>query len=139
MCQEDPREQPSIEALCDTLTHMIRHTDEVYIIIDALDECETETNAGHRDILSWVKGLNLALESSRILVTSRNQESPGAALEGWIHAEHSLHKTHEFVAADIRKYIHARLRDDNSFVQWRFMPDIREHIETVLTRKADGL
>lgn len=138
-CHEDPRVQPSAEALCDALTCMIREMDQTYIVVDALDECGTQTDAEQSDVLSWAGGLDVALKDSHLLVTSRKQDNSGAGLEGLIRAEHNLDIPHESLVADVRKYVYARLREDDRFVQWRMMPYVQQQIETTVTQRADGM
>jgi hypothetical protein len=60
--------QPTFKSLCTTLLQMIKYTARIYIVIDALDECDTRL-----DLLLWlesfassgVAGLQLLITSSQ--------------------------------------------------------------------------
>lgn len=132
--------QPTSESLCSSLLHMIQQVDEVYIILDALDECSTRNGPRAKGLLSWMKDL---LSSERghvhLLVTSRPEEDIKSALNEWARIEHQVHLQGDHVDHDIHKYIHTRVRNDGGLKRWQKRPEVQEVIETKLKEKSKGM
>ena len=72
---EDGRRQPSCESLCKAFLHMIEQVKEVWIVLDALDECRTRKGPPTEGLLSWMRDL-LSSEQRNVhlLVTSRPEQ-----------------------------------------------------------------
>jgi Cdc6-like AAA superfamily ATPase len=60
--------KPSLEDICDTLEHVLSHYLTVYIVIDALDECQDSTR---RQLVAKLRNLQTGRDV-RLLVTSRS-------------------------------------------------------------------
>ncbi|KAI1094752.1 hypothetical protein F5B19DRAFT_23670 [Rostrohypoxylon terebratum] len=71
-CKNAP-EQPSLESLCLTFRDMIQKAGEVWIIIDAIDECTAADEDGVRDMISWIVELQRLQTDIHVLVTSRQR------------------------------------------------------------------
>ncbi|KAH8598562.1 hypothetical protein B0O99DRAFT_567007, partial [Bisporella sp. PMI_857] len=127
--------QPTSESLCASLLHMIQQVGEVYIILDALDECSTR--GGAKGLLSWMKGL-LSQERKHVhlLVTSRPEEDIKSALNG---IGRQVPVQGDLVDRDIYAYIYARVREDDGLKRWRSRPDVQEKIETQLKEQSKGM
>src|SRR5260221_5918599 len=117
----------------------------VYVIIDALDECETtdrstDLPSPREQVLKLVKELvESQIPNLRICVTSR----PEADIEPVLHRLHplalssvSLHGENGQVQ-DIAEYVKFFVYTDPKMQKWR--EEERKHVVEVLTRKADGM
>src|SRR5947209_7612016 len=51
------RRQPSCESLCKAFLHMTELVKEVWIVLDALDECRTRKGQPTKGLLSWIRDL----------------------------------------------------------------------------------
>src|SRR5947199_1470177 len=74
---EGGRRQPSYDSLYKVLLHMIDQVKEVWILLDALDECNTKGDKAPRSekLLSWMKDLlNSEQRNVHLLVTSRPEQ-----------------------------------------------------------------
>ncbi|KAL8683966.1 MAG: hypothetical protein Q9224_006645 [Gallowayella concinna] len=128
----DGQKQPDLQALHETLHHMLMTCDEPCIILDALDECEEREQLldSIKEILAWPD------TTSRILVTSRKEKdieaalSPLAAKDGTIRIQSSV------VDQDIRAYTRSRLLSDPKLSRWQ---KAHQEIEDRLMQKADGM
>jgi hypothetical protein len=137
---EDGRRQPTTESLCTSLLHMIQQADEVWIVLDALDECSNREGSRTEGFLSWAKDLLSAqLGNVHLLVTSRREEDIESAISEWARTEDMITIKSDLVTNDIRAYVRTRVREDNGLKRWRSQPEIQEEIETRLMEKADGM
>ena len=121
--------QPSDEQLQDILQHILDGLSDVYIVIDALDEC-----TDCQKTLLWVKELvrqNVG-KPLHILVTSRLErdiEEVFGALD-----EHSINVSETTANNDIEEYLKGQMRR-------RFQnceESTRKEIETKLRERAEG-
>jgi len=132
---DDGRQQPNCESLCQCLLNMIRLVDEVWIVLDALDECRTR-----RGTLSWMRDLLNSKQSNiHLVVTSRPEQDIEAEVHTWARDEDIIPIQGSFITDDIRGYVHTRIRDDKDLERWRSRPDIQDEIESTLMEKADGM
>lgn len=131
--------RPSCETLCETLARMLEKTTEVWIVIDALDECVTRKGPKDQGVLAWIRNL-LASEQGRthLLVTSRPE---GDIQEGfsWATAEQKMSIQSDLISADISTYVHEKVKGDSGLERWRSREDIQDEIEATLIEKADGM
>jgi len=127
--------QPTNKGLLDTLHSIITASNEVFIILDALDEC-TERPELLSDIEEIMKWQDIRLH---VLVTSRREVDIEESLEPLCDEETSICIQSALVDADIRTYVHDRLSEDRSFKRWRNQPKVQQEIETELMEKAKGM
>jgi len=127
---------PTDEILLQTLGQIVDEFDQVYIVIDALDECvqrlplldgisEMHEGWGH-DVL-------------HLLVTSRYEHDIISEFEVLIEPTEEIHIHKNFIEADIRAYIYSRLQSDRRLKRWQKDTQVQLTIATTLTQKADGM
>lgn len=127
--------QPTGKVLLITLHQMMTLMGDTYIILDALDECteRDELLTDLEEIVSW-KDTNFHL-----LTTSRKETDIEEALTPLSHIRDRISIQSAPVNADIRTYIHDRLRVDRKLKRWQKHPRVQLEIEDTLLRKADGM
>lgn len=124
--------QPSLDQLLSTLRQMMTAFEEIQIILDALDECRDRSGllADIEEICHW-KDANC-----RMLVTSRREKDIEDGLMSSGKKKDALCIQSALVDADIRQYIHDRLRTDLKLKRWKKQQSV---IEDALMHKADGM
>lgn len=135
---EDGRRQPTTESLNISLRQMIQQVGEVWIVLDALDECNTrkETEA----LLLWIKCiLDSELRNVHLIVTSRPEQDIESAISEWARTEDMIAIQKAFVTNDIREYVRTKIREDEGLKRWRSIPEVQDEIENRLMEKADGM
>lgn len=137
-CAEGKR-QPTIESLRTVLLDIIQQTKEVWIVFDALDECEKEVSS-NQTLLSWIKSLIQAKKGNvHVLVTSRPEHHIDARIREFANDEHIIRIQSDLVSDDIRAYTRARVKDGLGFMRWRSRPQVQDEIESKLIAKAGGM
>ncbi|GKT92457.1 ankyrin repeat protein [Colletotrichum tofieldiae] len=130
--------QPSIDSLISTFEAMAQQTGEVWIVLDALDECQKRTGLSNEGLLYWIEGiLNLPQVNIHLLVTSRPEHDIKSALERFINNQIPLQS--DLVTDDIRAYVHGTVRQHEGFKRWRTREEILDEIEGHLMEKANGM
>ena len=126
--------QPTIEALRKILVEMIKEFEQVFLILDALDEC--------KDRQELIKSINEITRSDlpmlHVLTTSRMERDIEDGLSN-LTDEQKIYIQSDFVQADIRDYIYARLQTDTKL--WRLQRDHQDQqaIVDTMMKKADGM
>ena len=137
---EDGRRQPTSESLCKVLLQMIGQVKEVWIVFDALDECCTRKGPLMEGILSWIREvLNSGQRNIHLLVTSRPEQDIESGISEFAHNDDIVPIQSGLINNDIRAYVHARVREDNSLKRWRSQPEVQDEIEARLLEKASGM
>jgi hypothetical protein len=132
---ENRQRQPSLDGLLEVMHYMIQEFPEIYIVLDALDECTNRTEL--MTILERIIGLKL--KGSHLLVTSRKERDIESSLETIVDTQNVICLQSELVDRDISTYIRQRLSDDKSLSKWQKDPDIRHEIEMALVKGAQGM
>ena len=124
--------RPTISELSKELRSEITRLSEVFIIVDAMDECSVD-NDTREELLTTLQSL-LEMANVRLMITSRPVASVEAHLQGMACLE--IRATDE----DIRKYVENRIPKER-----RLMRYVREDdafrvsiIETIIA-KAQGM
>lgn len=127
--------QPTHQELLATLHPMMTASNEVFVIVDALDECteRPEHLSDIEEIMRW-KDVHL-----HVLVTSRKEVDIEDSLEPLCDEGTSICIQSALVNADILTYVHDRLSEDRRFKRWRNHAKVQLEIETTLMEKADGM
>ncbi|KAH8647303.1 hypothetical protein BX600DRAFT_420393 [Xylariales sp. PMI_506] len=125
--------QPTTESLCHTFECMLQQQTEVWIVLDALDECNNRT----RDLFPWIKSLH-DQQSTRLLLTSRPEQDIESIIEIWDYCE-IMSLQSNLVEEDILSYIHGQVYDTTRLVRWHKHPEIQQEIESVLANNAHGM
>jgi hypothetical protein len=133
--------RPDDDALLSCLEHMIKTEGlpTVYIIIDGLDECPSDSGVkSHREwVLELVNKLvDLQLPNVRICTTSRPEADIQTALTSLASHTVSLHGE-AGQKRDIADYVRFVVNSDRKMRRWR--EDDKELVVTILSQKADGM
>lgn len=133
-CESGER-QPSFSALLDALQSMIKDLPQVYIVLDALDECAQRVELMEilRIMVKW-NAPNL-----HILFTSRKERDIESSLKGCIDPQNSICLQSQVVDKDIQHYVQQRLLDDNALSKWAKDVALRQEIQTALREGAKGM
>ncbi|WDK23171.1 hypothetical protein CGRA01v4_14463 [Colletotrichum graminicola] len=130
--------QPSIDVLISTFESMVQKIGEVWIVLDALDECQTRTAPKNEGLLCWVQSiLNSSQANVHLLLTSRPDHDIKTELEKFVNDQILLQS--DLVTKDIRVYVRETVRQHEGFSRWRTRKDILNEIESHLMEKADGM
>ena len=124
--------RPPISELSDLLHSEITHLSEVFILVDAMDECSVN-NDTREELLTTLQGL-VEMPNVRLMITSRPAASIETQLQGMAYFE--IRAADE----DIRKYVEYRITKER-----RLIPHVREDdafrvsiIDTIIA-KAQGM
>ena len=130
----DGREKPNFDQLQETLRAIIDAFNEVYIVLDALDEC-TER---HRLIPTLETIAQWKQSQLHVLATSRKERELEECLIALTKKIDRIGIQGDSVENDIRSYILNRLRTDSRL---RRLEKLRmdKEIEATLGTKADGM
>lgn len=129
-CQ-DGQHQPTIDALTLTLRQILETFQQVFIILDALDEC----NEREKLLLLLETIFNWHLDKLHILSTSRRETDIEDCLEPLVTGQISIQSAR--VNSDIRIYIDERLGKDPKLKAWS--PQAQIEIKETLMSGADGM
>ena len=136
----DGRRQPDCESLCEALLRMIEQVKEVWIVIDALDECSTRKGGPTKGLLSWMREvLNSEQRNVHLLVTSRPEQDIGSGIMTFAHNDDMVPIESSLISDDIREYIRRRVKADEGLKRWQNLPEVQNEIEARLTEKAGGM
>jgi hypothetical protein len=123
--------QPSVKSLQATLLLILEAFNDVYIVLDALDEC-----AERKDVLKWIKQMTSWRKSKlHLLATSRPEEEIAKHLR-LLDPDHVNIKQY-LVSRDIERYINSVLYDEDSFEQWG--DEIKTKIKNTVLKSAGGM
>ncbi|KAH7088079.1 ankyrin repeat-containing domain protein [Paraphoma chrysanthemicola] len=131
----DQRSQPSTPDLLEMLRHTIAGFQDVYVVLDALDECK------HRKDFLEVLATVYSWQPRRphLLVTSRKERDIEDILAHFINKQATISLQNEEVDRDIQHYVQQRLSDDPSLAKWRKDASIVQQIESALMNGAHGM
>lgn len=137
-CCESGLRQPSAYQLQDVLQSMIQEFREVYVVLDALDECAQREQRA--ELLGTLKIIaKWGLQNLHLLLTSRKERDIESTLEEFVDDQSRVCLQPALVDKDIQRYVRDRLATDKTLQKWKKDNDIRQEIETVLRNKADGM
>nr|RBQ97257.1 hypothetical protein FVER53263_06745 [Fusarium verticillioides] len=122
--------EPTSADLEQVLEIILQKLDSLYIVIDAVDE-----STPREELLSLIETMTVdeRFEKIRILATSRQyfdiEQSLGEISE-------TISMSNTMVDADIRRFVHARLRSSHRLKRWH---DRFDEIEDILAAMAQGM
>ncbi|KIK75059.1 hypothetical protein PAXRUDRAFT_835819 [Paxillus rubicundulus Ve08.2h10] len=119
--------KPTLAQLRTTLAEVVKGFDDVYILIDALDECDSQG-----ELLDWMTSLQSTTQGMHILATSRPERIIDERMSKSSHVLISL--CSELLDNDIKTYIDARVEasDDLKLL-------MTEEMKKRLREKSDGM
>jgi hypothetical protein len=119
---------------------MIEQVKEVWLVLDALDECHTRRGPLTEGLLSWIKEvLDSEQRNVHLLVTSRPEQDIKFGIRKFAHNDDIMPIQSSLIINDIRAYVHARVREENGLKRWQSQPEVQNEIETQLMKKVDGM
>ncbi|KIJ33792.1 hypothetical protein M422DRAFT_264255 [Sphaerobolus stellatus SS14] len=126
--------RPPVSVLLELISCVSERLQGSYIVLDALDEVDTE----ERD--SLISSLQVVLTNSKlwkinILLTSRREPYLVEGFSDLDLQEIFLEKS--VVDEDIKLYVSELVETEPSFAKWN--PELKTEIVTILTRKSDGM
>ncbi|KAF2625511.1 hypothetical protein BU25DRAFT_371926, partial [Macroventuria anomochaeta] len=133
-CQNEQR-QPSLQALLEVLQQTMQDFTQIYIVLDALDECTQRSEL--MDVLATVAGWQL--QNLHLLMTSRKERDIESSLEDYVDSEDTVCLQSDVVDGDIQRYVQQRLSSDKSLTKWEKDAAVRQEIEVTLMRGAHGM
>ncbi|KJK73800.1 hypothetical protein H634G_10906 [Metarhizium anisopliae BRIP 53293] len=137
---QDGRRQPPGESLCKTFLRMVEQIKDVWIILDALDECLTRGGPSTEGLLLWIRDLLTSEQRNvHLLVTSRPEQDINSVVSEFADQKHIVPIQSDLIANDIHSYVHTRVRQREGLKRWRSQPAIQDEIESRLMEQADGM
>jgi hypothetical protein len=120
---------------------MIEQAGEIWIVLDALDECRTRAGSETQGLLKWIAAFfNSNKRNVHLLVTSRPEQDISSGLSEiapeW---EAVVPIQSDLVKDDIETYVRAKVRYGDGLKRWRYRPDVQDKIESRLITKANGM
>jgi hypothetical protein len=127
----DGKSQPSVQSLQSVLLTILESFDDIYIVLDALDEC-TE----RKGLMKWIKQMTSWKKSKlHLLATSRPEEDITKHLQ-LLDPDHVYIKQ-DLVTCDVKRYVDCILDDDDAFDRWN--DEIKANIKSKLLESAGGM
>jgi hypothetical protein len=140
---ENGNRQPSLHALLEVTSQVMQQFTQVYVVLDALDECTQRSEL--MDMLETMAGWQLETEAGRqldnlhLLMTSRKEWDIEKSLEGYVEGDDAVCLQRDVVDQDIQRYVQRRLRDDKGLAKWNKDAVIKQEIEVALMCGARGM
>jgi Cdc6-like AAA superfamily ATPase len=132
---EEKGQQTPVSQLLSTFVDITFEFGHVYIVLDALDECQDLD-----DLFDTIEEINKRAGTNiHILFTSRDTKDIKEFADGMESNTSSIKLSASVVKQDIRTYIRDRLRTDRALKRWRSHPKVQEQIEDSLIEKSDGM
>jgi hypothetical protein len=127
----DGRSQPSVQSLQSVLFTILETFDDIYIVLDALDEC-TE----RKDLLKWIKQMTSWKRSKlHLLTTSRPEEDIAKNLR--LLDPDYVDIKQDLITHDVKRYIDCILDSEDAFDRWN--DEIKANIKSKLLESAGGM
>jgi mRNA degradation ribonuclease J1/J2 len=117
---------------------MIEQVKEVWIVLDALDECRTRKGSPTEGLLSWIRDLSSKQRNVHLLVTSRPEHDIQSTISEFAHNDDKVPIQGDLITEDIRAYVRTKVRQDG-LKRWQSQPEVQDEIESRLMEKADGM
>ncbi|KAH6875175.1 hypothetical protein BKA58DRAFT_418768 [Alternaria rosae] len=132
---ENGNRQPSLRALLEVISQAVQEFTQVYVVLDALDECTQRSEL--MDMLETMAGW--PLDNLHLLMTSRKEREIETSLESYVREEDAVCLQRDIVDQDIQRYVQQRLHDDKGLAKWSKDAAIRQEIEAALMGGARGM
>lgn len=122
--------QPPIELLEATLLRIVDSFEDVYIVIDSLDECSER-----KDLLAWIGSMtSIASGKLHMMVTSRSEPDIRRGLQTMVGLE-DISTISQAIEADINAFLVARLA---AIEDWN-EPGLKDLVKNSLLDGSDGM
>lgn len=129
---------PPADRVQQTLRSVIEETGDVFILVDALDECfQSHEGRDGEDVLRWLEELSGSPHTNvRVLITSRKEREIEEVLLSTLQAPAICVESAQ-IEDDIRRYVTSQMDLDRRFR--RLNESLKEEIKNTLADKADGM
>ncbi|KAF2111508.1 ankyrin repeat-containing domain protein [Lophiotrema nucula] len=132
---ENGKRQPSLEALLEVMHQLMQQLPQVYVILDALDEC-----AQKKELMSMLETMiGWRLHNMHLIVTSRREQVIERSVETFVELQNRVWLQSEVIDKDIQKYVRQRLSDDKDLRKWSKDAALQEEIETAIMKGSKGM
>ncbi|EPS45382.1 hypothetical protein H072_573 [Dactylellina haptotyla CBS 200.50] len=125
--------QPTYKQLCDTFFQMTEQVKEIWLVLDAINEC----TKGKRELLLWIKKLLSIQRHIRLILTGQPGTDIMLELTEFIPENNVVSLHNSFVIGDISNFIEASIQTDEGFRRWRGNRKVQKEISDALSKKAD--
>ena len=122
---------PNVAELKDVIRRMTSSAPSIYLVIDALDECQERESL--LEFMGELQGWGLA--NLHVFATSRQETDIEDSLNSI--ATHKISLEESVVDTDILTYVEHQLQNDAMLSKWS--KEIRNEIKTALTEGANGM
>ncbi|KAK6346561.1 hypothetical protein TWF696_006684 [Orbilia brochopaga] len=131
-------EQPTSQQLREVFSRMIEQVEEIWIVLDALDESSVE---GRKEVLIWMKDILVSPERRNVhlLMTSRLETDIESRIMEFPDTRYVVPIQSDSITDDISAYVHWRVKEDDSLKRWRSYPEVQNEIENVVGGQANGM
>ena len=127
--------QPTPDMLLATLHQIMKSFEEIFIVLDALDEC-SDRQGLLEDIEQFKHWTDVNLH---ILSTSRREKDIEERMEPLARCEGKIRLDSMHINEDIRAFVHEKLQTDVKLKRWGKEPKAQQEIENALMDKAHGM
>ena len=117
---------------------MIRQRGEVWIVLDALDECPSKDQQ-RETLLKWIYSHHTGPGNIHLLVTSCPKYEIQSAITHWATSDMIIPLQSKLVEKDISSYIKWEVKNREGLQRWEGVQKVQEEIETALIEKASGM
>ena len=124
---------PTKDELLLLLRDLLLGFGQVFVVIDALDECDDDYHKLFEKVIKVIH--KWELPHLHFLVTSRREHDIIINMEELVPTE--LHLSAELVGSDIISYIHSAVENDVRLKRWSHQ--IQENIKNALIDGANGI
>jgi hypothetical protein len=132
--------QPTSESLRKAFFDMIHQVKEIWLVLDALDECHSRSGSSAEGVLSWIRELlNSEQRNVHLIVASRPVHDIESGIMEFAHNDDVVPIQSSDITHDIAAHVRNRVRGDDRLKRWRSRPDVQEEIEINLVGKANGM
>ncbi|KAI1246378.1 hypothetical protein MGN70_013277 [Eutypa lata] len=129
-----PSQHPSMADLDQTLREVIRQSSNTYLVIDALDECESGRVQGQ--LLKFLNTLAMDVPNLHILFTSRPEFNIRAAFDGLEATKFRVPFDDSAVDSDIHEHL-GMLMSQQPYTRWS--QALQSKVVSELSQNADGV
>jgi hypothetical protein len=132
---EKGNRQLSLETLLLMTRQIIQEMPQVYVLIDALDECAQRAEL--MDLLETMA--DWGLQNMHVTLMSRRERYIETVLEGIVGPQDCICLESRMVDKDIQQYVRQRLSDDKALSKWGKDATLRREIEDALAKGSKGM
>ncbi|OAQ98538.1 hypothetical protein LLEC1_08050, partial [Akanthomyces lecanii] len=127
--------KPDYPLLKEVFRSMVKRCRAIWIVLDALDECNSRGKENGNSLLSWMENLRCACSNVHVFFTSRPEPDIKQSIEAW-HNCNEISLRPDLMAQDIETYVHRRVSE---MILWQDEPRLQEVMRDTLIQGAQGM